>query len=152
MSDLEITMLIQKFANEDDLYSKEVKNLLSEGGIKRLIGQYKNISRRLDNISEENRELRKRIAELEDKIGDRDEINRCLREQITELESKKVEKSSKIDTSTPIDCANSLISHLTHLEAFLIAPERYERTFDIDDLEQIAEHLLVYCRHNKASE
>ena len=68
MSDLEITMLIQKFAEENDLYSKEVRNLLSEGGVERLISQYKNISRRLDNISDENKALKRHIADLESKL------------------------------------------------------------------------------------
>ena len=47
------------------------------------------------DLEVENKELKQRIAELEDKIGDRDEINRCLREQIAELESKETEKQKK---------------------------------------------------------
>ena len=58
---------IQKYADGDDFYSREVRNLISEGGIKRLIGQYRNISARLDQISAENKELKQRIAELESK-------------------------------------------------------------------------------------
>ena len=58
---------IQKYADGDDFYSREVRNLISEGGIKRLIGQYRNISARLDKISAENKELKQRIAELESK-------------------------------------------------------------------------------------
>lgn len=121
------------------------------------------------DFTEHDKVFEDKIAELENiinhKLGDWDkhgityqEIldmkaeNQELKQRIAELESKETETQSGIDTSTPIDCANSLINHLTHLEAFLIAPERYERTFDIDDLEQIAEHLLVYCKHNKESE
>lgn len=58
---------IQKYAGGDDLYSREVRNLISEGGIKRLIGQYRNLSSRLDKMSAENKELKQRIAELESK-------------------------------------------------------------------------------------
>lgn len=79
MSDLEITMLIQKFAEENDLYSKEVRNLLSEGGVERLISQYKTISRRLDKMSAENRELQKKIAELES-----EETETCEKEPISD--------------------------------------------------------------------
>lgn len=58
---------IQKYADGDDLYSREVRNLISEGGIKRLIGQYRNLSLRLDKMSAENKALKQRIAELESK-------------------------------------------------------------------------------------
>ena len=58
---------IGKYADGDDLYSREVRNLISEGGIKRLIGQYRNLSSRLDKMSDENKELKQRIAELESK-------------------------------------------------------------------------------------
>ena len=53
-------------------------------------------------LYDENQELKQRIAELEDKIGDRDEINRCLREQIAELESKETEKPTKINLNDRI--------------------------------------------------
>lgn len=58
---------IGKYADGDDLYSREVRNLISEGGIKRLIGQYRNLSSRLDKMSDENKGLKQRIAELESK-------------------------------------------------------------------------------------
>lgn len=48
-----------------DLYDNEVHTLLKMGGQKALENQYKNISRRLDNISDENKVLKQRIAELE---------------------------------------------------------------------------------------
>lgn len=86
MSDLEITMLIQKFAEENDLYSKEVRNLLSEGGVERLISQYKTISRRLDKMSAENRELQKKIAELES-----EETETCEKEPISDCKQPSIE-------------------------------------------------------------
>ena len=161
MSDMEMTTVIQKFAKE-----KEVANLLAEGGIERLIGQYKTISHRLDSISNENRELRQCLADLESEnenlkksidkmsVSKSEWIDKAAewQQKCEKLEKEQDTSSSEIDTSTPLDCANSLIHHMTHLEAFLIAPERYERTFTVDDLEQIAEHLLVYCKHNRESE
>ena len=54
------------------------------------------------DMKAENDLLKQRIAELEDKIGDRDEINRCLREQIAELESKETEKPTKINLNDRI--------------------------------------------------
>lgn len=123
MSDLEITMLIQKFAEENDLYSKEVRNLLSEGGVERLISQYKTISRRLDKMSAENRELQKNVKDYEDKIsklekdvanykqafedkcadygtvsellGKYQQENEGLKQRIAELESEETETCEK---------------------------------------------------------
>lgn len=132
MSDLEIAIAIQKLAKEDDLYSKEIVNLLSEGGIERLIGQYKTISRRLDSISSENRELKQRISELD-----------------KELDSKEMEIEIPL---TPIEVANYLINHTKHADAVLFLPERDAATFDVSELEQIAEHLFVYCKYNRENE
>ena len=58
-----------------DLYDNEVHTLLKMGGQKALENQYKNISKRLDNISDENKVLKQRIAELESK-----EMETCEKE------------------------------------------------------------------------
>lgn len=109
-----------------------------EESLSKAVSQYKSVSELLSKEQQENGSLKERIKELETEIEIR--------------EKHKENKSSDIDTSTPLDCANSLINHYTHLEAFFIAPERYEKTFNIDELEQIAEHLLIYCKHNKGCE
>lgn len=115
----------------NDLYSREVANLLSEGGIDRLISQYKNISRRLDDVSNGNRKLKKRIEELEN-------------QETTDL------------PFDPMEVANYLINATYKRETNSIERSFYKTTdevdedkYSIDDLEQIAEHLLVYCKHNK---
>lgn len=106
-------------------------------------------------LYDENQELKQRIAELEDKIGDRDEINRCLREQIAELESKGKIELSELPFD-PLDTANYLINATYEREtngierAFQNLPEKVSLDrYTVDELEQIAEHLLIYCRHNK---
>ena len=109
-----------------------------EESLSKAVSQYKSVSELLSKEQQENGSLKEQIKELETEI------------EITNRH--KENKSSDIDTSTPLDCANSLINHYTHLEAFFIAPERYEKTFNIDELEQIAEHLLIYCKHNKGCE
>ena len=48
-----------------EIYDTEVEVLLKIGGQKALENQYKNISRRLDKMSDENKSLKQRIAELE---------------------------------------------------------------------------------------
>ena len=86
MSDMEITMIMQRLEKEDDLYSMEVRNLLSEGGLERLIGQYRRISRTLDKMSAENRELQKQIADLESKQEDN-----SLKETISDCKQPSIE-------------------------------------------------------------
>lgn len=123
---------IRKYADGDDLYSIEVRNLISEGGIKRLIGQYRNLSSRLDKMSAENKELKQRIAELESFITQAEQDSTSLifdlQQRIVELENESDNCGnailSEIDTSNPLACAESLIEHTTHCEKFMIMPER----------------------------
>lgn len=73
-----------------------------------------------------------------------------LEKRIEELENQeKSEELVEIDTSTPIACAESLIQHMTHFKAYMVLPDRYENTFTVDELREIAEYLMVYCRHHK---
>ena len=55
---------------------------------------------------------------------------------------------------SPIKTAEALINSGENIKKDFLGFERdiFARTFDIDDLEQIAEHLLIYCKHNKESE
>lgn len=125
---------IQKYADGDDLYSREVRNLISEGGIKRLIGQYRNISARLDQISAENKELKQRIAELESR-------------ETLELPFDALETANYLINATYERETNGF-ERTFHNLPDKVNSDRYT----VDDLEQIAEHLLVYCKHNKESE
>lgn len=75
-----------------------------------------------------------------------------LENEITQLCNSR---ESFIDD--PIAATQFLISHTTLLEGWtdilgVKHPEQEISTFDIDDLEQIAEHLLVYCKHNRGTE
>lgn len=125
---------IQKYADGDDLYSREVRNLISEGGVKRLIGQYRNLSSRLDKMSAENKELKQRIAELESK-------------ETSDLPFDPLETANYLINASYERETNSLERGLKGL------PEKVNSDrYTVDDLEQIAEHLLVYCKHNKESE
>lgn len=92
------------------------------------------------DLEAENEKLKQRIAELEDKIGDRDEIKRRLFERAAELKSKESVKPMRIEFHadngepfTPLEVANSLIN---------------QNTFKVDELRELAEHLQVYCRHH----
>lgn len=128
--------IILDFSEHDKVFEDKIAKLVKENA----------------KVYQENMHLEEQCVKKEDEIYKLKIENKELKQRIAELESKETETVSEIDTSTPIDCANSLINHLTLLEASLIMPERCVRTFDIDELEQIAEHLLVYCKHNKESE
>ena len=78
-----------------------------------------------------------------------------LNQRIAELESKE---SVELPFN-PLECANYLINATYERETsslergFKGLPEKVNSDrYAVDDLEQIAEHLLVYCKHNKESE
>ena len=79
-------------------------------------------------------------------------------EKIAKLES---ELETKVDLETdrlvklPFDAletANMLINAKYIDEIPFLEKQVVKDIYDIDDLEQIAEHLLVYCKHNMESE
>ena len=78
--------------------------------------------------------------------------NDLLKQRIAELESKEI-----VDLPfDPLDTANYLINATYERETNGIErvvqnlPEKVNSDrYTVDELEQIAEHLLIYCRHNK---
>lgn len=79
--------------------------------------------------------------------------NKELQEALGELFEKDLEEKllggNELDFSSPLNFAKSLIEHTTHVEAFLFVPEHDRVTFDYCELEEIAEYLMIYCKHNK---
>ena len=51
-----------------------------------------------------------------------------------------------------LETSNMLINATYKAEIPFLEKQVDSNVYDIDDLEQIAEHLLVYCKHNKDSE
>ena len=47
---------------------------------------------------------------------------------------------------TSINVASALISHQSKYSGFMNITEFKAETFEIEDLEEIANHLLVYCK------
>ena len=79
-------------------------------------------------------------------------------EKIAKLES---ELEEKVDFETdrlvklpfdPIETPNMLINATYEAEIPFLEKQFDRNVYDIDDLEQIAEHLLVYCKHNREDE
>ena len=115
-----------------------------------------------DKILYELKNSNEKVAKIESELFDvqksADEYyNKCidLNNQIAELES---ELEAKVDFETnrlvklPFDAletANMLINAKYIDEIPFLEKQVVRNVYDIDDLEQIAEHLLVYCKHNK---
>ena len=51
-----------------------------------------------------------------------------------------------------IEVANFLINAEYECDMPFTGRKTKRRKYDVEDLEQIAEHLLVYCKHNKEEE
>lgn len=111
-----------------------------------------------DKIAEQKNEI-SMLKSLIDNYRDAEsklfDENKELKQRIAELESKET-----VDLPLePLECANYLINATYEREtnglerAFHNLPDKVNSDrYTIDDLEQIAEHLLVYCKHNKECE
>ena len=124
------------------------------------------------DFSEHDKVFEDRIVELENiinhKLGDWDEYGISYNEifdmkaENQELKQRIAEFENKETVELPFDAletANMLINakyrrKVKGMDRFLCRDGYMLETdmYGIDDLEQIAEHLLVYCKHNKESE
>ena len=70
-----------------------------------------------------------------------------------ELKTTKYESDRTIELPfDPLETANMLINATYKSEIPFLERQVDRDLYDIDDLEQIAEHLLVYCKHNREDE
>ena len=130
-----------------------------EDKIAELKKDYKTASELLGKYQQGNESLKKRVVELEDfscqAEQETESLVEKLKQRIAELESKE---TSELPFD-PLECANYLINATYERETstlergFKGLPDKVNSDrYTVDDLEQIAEHLLVYCKHNKQSE
>ena len=116
-----------------------------------------------DKILYELKNSNEKVAKIESELSDvqksADEYyNKCidLTNQIAELESELEAKDVNDRTvELPFDAletANMLINATYKAEIPFLERQVDRNVYDIDDLEQIAEHLLVYCKHNREDE
>lgn len=118
------------------------------------------------DFSEHDKVFEDKIAKLEKKNKD---LESCFTQKeqdstdmIMELKQRIAELESKETSELPFDpleCANYLINATYERETSSLErglkglPEKVNSDrYTVDELEQIAEHLLVYCKHNKESE
>ena len=93
--------------------------------------------------------------------SDYDKILLELEKSNEKIAKLKSELEAKADFETDrlvelqfdaLETANMLINATYKSEIPFLEKQVVRNVYDIDDLEQIAEHLLVYCKHNMESE
>ena len=115
----------------------------------------------LYKLKNSNEKIAKIESELFDAQKSADEYyNKCidLKNQIAGLKS---ELEAKVDFETdrlvklpfdPLETANMLINATYKAEIPFLERQVDRNVYDINDLEQIEEHLVVYCKHNREDE
>ena len=115
----------------------------------------------LYKLKNSNEKIAKIESELFDAQKSADEYyNKCI-DLTNQIEELKSELEAKVDFETdrlvklpfdPLETANMLIN-ATYKDEIPFTEKRVNKNvYDIDDLEQIAEHLIVYCKHNREDE
>lgn len=159
-------------------FTKQICTLLKNKGVSPVMEEYiqdiakeNSIERKYGvaitglDFTEHDKVFEDRIVELENiinhKLGDWGEHGIQYKEILDmksenqELKQRIAELANKETVELPFDAletANMLINATYKAEIPFLEKQVDRNVYDIDDLEQIAEHLLVYCKHNKYSE
>lgn len=118
-----------------------------------------------DKILLELKKSNEKVAKIESELFDSQKsadeyYNKCI-DLTNQIEKLKSELEEKVDFETdrlvklpfePLETANILINATYKAEIPFLERQVDRNVYDIDDLEQIAEHLLVYCKHNREDE
>ena len=118
-----------------------------------------------DKILLELKKSNEKVVKLESELfdvqkSDNEYYNKCI-DLTNQIEKLKSELETKVDFETdrlvklPFDAletANVLINATYKAKNPFVERQVDRNVYDIDDLEQIAEHLMVYCKHNKNRE
>ena len=91
------------------------------------------------------------IADLRKELRESKDYNKQIKHELEEKCSFETDRLVKLPFS-PLETANMLINATYKDEIPFFEKQVDRNVYDIDDLEQIAEHLLVYCKHNSESE
>ena len=115
-----------------------------------------------DRILLELKESNEKVAKIESELFDAQKsadeyYNKCI-DLTNQIEGLESELETKVDFETdmivklpfdPLETSNMLINATYKAEIPFLERQVDRNVYDIDDLEQIAEHLVVYCKHNK---
>ena len=118
-----------------------------------------------DKILYELKNSNEKVAKIESELSDvqksADEYyNKCI-DLTNQIEKLKSELETKVNFETdrlvklpfdPLETANMLINAKYKAEIPFLERQVDRNIYDINDLEQIAEHLLVHCKHNREDE
>ena len=115
----------------------------------------------LYKLKNSNEKIAKIESELFDAQKSADEYyNKCI-DLTNQIEKLKSELEAKVDFETdrlvklpfdPLETSNMLINATYKAEIPFLERQVDRNVYDINDLEQIAEHLLVYCKHHREIE
>ena len=117
-----------------------------------------------DKILYELKKSNEKTAKIESELFDvqksADEYyNKCI-DLTNQIEKLKSELEAKVNFENerlvklpfnPLETANMLINATYKAEIPFLERQVNRNVYDIVNLKQIAEHLIVYCRHNKES-
>ena len=150
--------IIDKFAKCHDnkvaiAFTKSIGELLKLNGVTAHYTEYNSDVMAEDEISKQYGIVFDSLDFTEHDKGFKDEINR-LKENIEERDSyiKQLEHDADELPFDAIDVANFLINEECECDMLFTGRKTKRRKYEIEDLEQIAEHLLVYCKHNNIEE
>nr|DAK81771.1 MAG TPA: hypothetical protein [Bacteriophage sp.] len=143
-------------------FTKSIGELLRKNGVEAHYTQYNSDVMTEDGISkrygivfdsldftEHDKVFKDEIKELKGSVEERDSHIKQLKHDVDELKENNVTDELSFGA---IEVANFLINTEYECEIPFIRRKTKRRKYDIEDLEQIAEHLLVYCKHNKGEE
>ena len=118
-----------------------------------------------DKILLELKKSNEKVAKIESELfdaqnSDDEYYNKCI-DLTNQIEKLKSELEAKVDFETdrpvklpfdPLETANMLINATYKCEIPFLEKQVDRNVYEINDLEQIAEHFLVYCKHNREDE
>ena len=156
--------IIDKFAKCHDnkvaiAFTKSIGELLKLNGVTAHYTEYNSDVMAEDEISkqygivfdsldftEHDKRFNDEINRLKESIKERDSYINQLKHDVDELKENNATVELPFDA---IEVANFLINEECECDMLFTGRKTKRRKYDIEDLEQIAEHLLVYCKHNK---
>ena len=136
-------------------FTNVIGSLLRENGVAVKTSRHEFVT---DNETDKNKYIIKKEYGISIDGLDFTEHDKRFKDEIRQLEHE-LEEKCRFETDRlvklPFDAletANMLINATCKAEIPFLERQVDRDVYNIDDLEQIAEHLLVYCKHNKESE
>lgn len=140
-------------------FAKSIGGLLKLNGVESHYTEYNSDAMTEDEISkrygivfdsldftEHDKGFKDEIKRLKESIKERDSYINQLKHDVDELKENNATVELPFDA---IEVANFLINEECECDMLFTGRKTKRRKYEIEDLEQIAEHLLVYCKHNK---